>query len=233
MPARGETTSGLARRQHYPEIVNSQRAISEYEPLPVAQHRLRTLSPAGTQAVASALASWVEPGDVVVLTGDLGAGKTTFTQGLAQALGVTVPVTSPTFTIASHYQGTCRDGQGASLAINHLDVYRLGSLDEAEELGLDELLDGGAVTLIEWGEMIEPLLPHERLTLNLQLAPLTDRATSERQHDDAEGSCDDFDRRTIGVSFSGHDRRRRVGLERVMQQAVDHVDTTLECSEPC
>lgn len=110
--------------------------------------------------MAAALAGWVEAGDVVVLTGDLGAGKTTFTQGLVRALGVSEPVTSPTFTIASHYHGVrLGSDQTQALVVNHLDVYRLGSLDEAEALGLDEMLDGDALTLIEWGEMIEPLLP--------------------------------------------------------------------------
>ena len=108
--------------------------------------------------MAAALAGWVEAGDVVVLTGDLGAGKTTFTQGLVRALGVSEPVTSPTFTIASHYHGVrLGSDQTQALVVNHLDVYRLGSLDEAEALGLDEMLDGDALTLIEWGEMIEPL----------------------------------------------------------------------------
>ena len=135
-------------------------------------HHKAELSAEGTKAVAASLAGWLEPGDVVVLSGDLGAGKTTFTQGLALELGVTDPVTSPTFAILQQYDGTQHtQGSQRTLVINHLDVYRLGTLDEVEALGLDELLDGEAVTLVEWGEAIETLLGPSRLVVTLQLAP--------------------------------------------------------------
>lgn len=93
-----------------------------------------------------------------MLVGDLGAGKTAFTQGLCAALGVDEPVTSPTFTLANRYEGR--------LVVNHLDVYRVEALAEAEDLALTELLDDG-VTVIEWGDVILATLPADRLDMRL------------------------------------------------------------------
>ena len=119
-----------------------------------------------TRALGAALAGVCLGGDLIVLTGDLGAGKTTFTQGLASGLGVEAAVTSPTFTLAHRYEG--------SLVVNHLDVYRLEHLSEVTDLGLPELLDGEAVTLIEWGEAIAPALPSSYLQVRLALGAADD-----------------------------------------------------------
>jgi tRNA threonylcarbamoyladenosine biosynthesis protein TsaE len=100
----------------------------------------------------------VDDGDLLVLVGDLGAGKTAFTQGICRALDVDEPVTSPTFTLANRYQGR--------LVVNHLDVYRIEALAEAEDLALVELLDDG-LTLIEWGDVILPALPEDRLDVRI------------------------------------------------------------------
>ena len=113
--------------------------------------KLATTSPAETQALAAALASVVREGDVVLLSGDLGAGKTTFTQGFARALGVTEPVTSPTFTLLNEYRGRLR--------VLHADVYRLDSLQEVIDLGIGELVEEDSVALVEWGEAAAPALP--------------------------------------------------------------------------
>ena len=113
-----------------------------------------------TRALAAAIARLARSGDLIVLQGDLGAGKTHFTQGFAREVGVTVPVTSPTFTLANRYEG--------DLVVNHLDAYRVEQLTEAEDLALPELLEDG-VTLIEWGDNILPALPNSRLDIRILL----------------------------------------------------------------
>jgi tRNA threonylcarbamoyladenosine biosynthesis protein TsaE len=113
-----------------------------------------------TKELAAAVAGLARPGDIVLLSGDLGAGKTAFVQGFAAALGITDHVTSPTFTIARSYEGP-------TIRLHHLDVYRLDHLQEAEDLGLAELVDDGAVTLIEWGEAVAPVLPADYLAVAL------------------------------------------------------------------
>jgi tRNA threonylcarbamoyladenosine biosynthesis protein TsaE len=110
-----------------------------------------------TQKLAAALGRQAERGDLVVLCGDLGAGKTAFVRGYAEALGVDEPVTSPTFTLANRYAGR--------MDVHHLDVYRLQQLDEVVELGLFDLLDESSVVLIEWGDAIEPVLPGDYLQI--------------------------------------------------------------------
>ncbi len=119
----------------------------------------RTASVDGTRELAAAVASLARPGDVVVLAGDLGAGKTAFVQGFGRALGVEERITSPTFTLVHVYEGR--------LPIHHLDVYRLDQLNEALDLGLAEMLDEGGVVLIEWGDAILPVLPHDLLEVRL------------------------------------------------------------------
>ncbi len=111
-----------------------------------------------TRAAGGAVAAVAETGDVVVLVGDLGAGKTAFVQGFAAALGVTAAVTSPTFTLANRYQGR--------LVVNHLDVYRFDGPAEVVDLALPELLDDG-VTLVEWGDTITADLPADRLSVTI------------------------------------------------------------------
>ena len=113
-----------------------------------------------TRALAAAVAGLARDGDLILLVGDLGAGKTHFTQGFARALGVTDRVTSPTFTLANRYVG--------DITINHLDAYRVEQLAEAEDLALPELLEDG-VTLIEWGDNLTPVLPLDRLEVRIVL----------------------------------------------------------------
>ena len=121
----------------------------------------RTTSTEQTAALAAALAEMATSGDLIVLSGDLGAGKTAFAKGFGAALDVTEPITSPTFTLVREYQGR--------LKMYHLDVYRLEQIEEALDLGLAELLDDDAVTLVEWGEAILPALPPEYLEVRLEL----------------------------------------------------------------
>jgi tRNA threonylcarbamoyladenosine biosynthesis protein TsaE len=122
---------------------------------------VHTASVEATQAVAAELAAFVSAGDVIVLGGDLGAGKTAFTQGLGAALGVSEPIVSPTFTIERIYDGRVR--------LHHLDVYRLEHLHEALDLDLAEALDDGDVAVVEWGEAISGVLGRDYLLVRLAL----------------------------------------------------------------
>jgi tRNA threonylcarbamoyladenosine biosynthesis protein TsaE len=122
----------------------------------------RTFAVDETQALAGALAPLVRPGDLLLLSGDLGAGKTAFTQGLGRGLGVTDPITSPTFTLANEYDG-------ARLRVHHLDVYRMESMAEVFDVDLPDLLDDDAVVVIEWGEAIVASVPADYLAVELLL----------------------------------------------------------------
>lgn len=120
-----------------------------------------TASAAETKALAACVAELSRGGDVILLAGDLGAGKTAFTQGFGAALDIVDPITSPTFTLVNQYEGR--------LQLNHLDVYRLDQVEEALDLGLAEMLDDGGVTVIEWGDTIIPALPADYLEIRLRL----------------------------------------------------------------
>lgn len=120
---------------------------------------LRSASVDQTRALGAELASLVRDGDLLLLSGDLGAGKTAFVQGLARGLLVADRVTSPTFTIMAHYEGR--------LALHHVDAYRLGSPAEVFELALPETLDDGGIMVVEWGEIVAAQIPRDRLELTL------------------------------------------------------------------
>ncbi|MEC1180818.1 tRNA (adenosine(37)-N6)-threonylcarbamoyltransferase complex ATPase subunit type 1 TsaE [Metasolibacillus meyeri] len=111
-----------------------------------------------TEQLALNLAERLEAQYTVTLEGDLGAGKTTFTQALAKGLGIKRTVNSPTFTIMKQYEGR--------LPLNHLDVYRLADSDE--DLGWDEIFYGDAATVVEWAHLIEEDLPEERLAITIK-----------------------------------------------------------------
>ena len=158
--------------------------------------QLTTSSARETQEVASKIAALVEQGDLVLLVGELGAGKTTFAQGFGQALGIVDPITSPTFTLAREYEGH-------RFTMHHLDVYRLEAIDEVLDLALPELLDGASVTLIEWGDAIIPALPGEYLEVRLEYG-------------------DDDDERVIGVRTVGHRwLSREIELMRTLEGIQD------------
>ncbi|CEG23962.1 tRNA threonylcarbamoyladenosine biosynthesis protein TsaE [Planococcus massiliensis] len=120
-------------------------------------YTLEVASPHETEAFAEKLAQYLKPQDVLTLEGDLGAGKTTFTKGVAKGLGIKRMVNSPTFTILKQYEG--------NLNLNHFDVYRLEDSDE--DIGFDELFESEAVSVIEWAQFIEDYLPKERLEITL------------------------------------------------------------------
>ncbi len=117
-----------------------------------------------TRALASNLGRLLDGGDVLLLSGELGAGKTTFVQGLAEGLGVTEPVTSPTFTLVHEY----RSGRCPML---HVDPYRLETEAEIADLGLDEWLERDVVLVVEWGEKLGGLTPIEYLNVSIEALP--------------------------------------------------------------
>ena len=112
----------------------------------------RSSGPDDTAVIAQAIARVLQPNDVVVLGGDLGAGKTTFTKALGAELGIVEHITSPTFTLHQQYEG-------GRLTLHHLDVYRIGQIEEVIDLALPELFESEGVVVIEWGDKIAPALP--------------------------------------------------------------------------
>lgn len=125
----------------------------------MAARRFESRSPDETRRIGEALGARLGPGDVVACIGELGAGKTCFLQGLARGLGVVEPVTSPTFVLLNHYRGR--------LPVYHLDAYRTESLTEILDLGIEEILGGGGVTVIEWAEKLLPLLPARTIVVRI------------------------------------------------------------------
>ena len=117
-------------------------------------------SPDETQGIGARLAESLGPGDVVALTGELGAGKTCFTQGLARGLGVARRAASPTFVLVNEYRGR--------LPVHHVDAYRTGSLTELLDLGLEELFASDGVTIVEWADKLLPLLPPHTIHVHIE-----------------------------------------------------------------
>lgn len=124
---------------------------------PLNKYEITTTSAEETQNLSERLGQLVREQDVLVLEGDLGAGKTTFTKGLAKGLGVKRVVNSPTFNIIKEYKGR--------LPLYHMDVYRLA--ESEEDLGFDEYFYGEGITVVEWAHLIESFLPNEKLKISL------------------------------------------------------------------
>ena len=117
--------------------------------------------PEETYALGKSLGEAAKPGDVICLNGDLGVGKTVFTQGFADGLAITEPVNSPTFTIVQEYH----DGR---LPLYHFDVYRIGDISEMEEVGYEDYFFGEGVCLIEWSNLIEEILPDHMTSVTIE-----------------------------------------------------------------
>lgn len=133
---------------------------------PATTVAVHTADPDATRAVAAIVAMAIEPGDVVALGGELGAGKTCFVQGAARQLGVTERVVSPTFMLIRSYPD-------ATPPIVHVDIYRLDRLRDIVDLG-DEVFDAASVTFVEWGDAAASLLPDDRLDVDVLLVDPTD-----------------------------------------------------------
>jgi tRNA threonylcarbamoyladenosine biosynthesis protein TsaE len=123
---------------------------------------IRTASAQETRAAGAELAAVLRIHDVVVLTGELGAGKTTFVQGIARGVGATEHVTSPTFTLVREYVS-------GSVPLAHVDLFRLEREQDVIDLALDELEEGDGVLLVEWGDPVAPLLGDERLRVEMNV----------------------------------------------------------------
>ena len=118
-------------------------------------------SPEDTEDIGARLAEQLEPGAVVAFTGDLGAGKTAFTRGLARGLGIPDRITSPTFTIVNEYEG-------GRLPLFHFDLYRLGSSDELFDIGWEDYLSRGGVCAVEWSENVADALEEDAIRVDLR-----------------------------------------------------------------
>jgi tRNA threonylcarbamoyladenosine biosynthesis protein TsaE len=168
------------------------------EPDPV---RLRTESADDTRALGAALAKGLRPGDIVLLAGDLGAGKTTLAQGIGVGLGVADHVTSPTFTLVRSYPCPTTDGPGEGArsaatvrTFHHADLYRLEHLGEVVDLALGQLVEDDAVAVVEWGDVAEPVLGGDAIAVRL-----------------VEGRGEDERCVTITVTGSAQTRRDELG----------------------
>jgi tRNA threonylcarbamoyladenosine biosynthesis protein TsaE len=137
---------------------------------PLRKWTIQTSSPEATQSLAERLGQLLQPGDVVALVGELGSGKTLFSQGLARGLGVpkNFYITSPTFAIINEYPGR--------VPFYHLDLYRVSNRAELSELGLEEVLYGSGAVAIEWAERLGKDLPAERLEVHLTFSDETSRS---------------------------------------------------------
>lgn len=126
--------------------------------------RYETRNAQETFALGMRIGESAKPGQVYTLTGDLAAGKTVFTQGVARGLGITEPVNSPTFTIMQSYES-------GRLPLYHFDVYRIGDVEEMEEIGYEECFFGGGVCLVEWAELVSEILPETCIRIHIEKDP--------------------------------------------------------------
>ena len=170
---------------------------------------LTSTSPRDTQELATVLSRYLEVGDLVVLAGDLGAGKTCFVQGLGAGLGITERITSPTFTLVNRYES-------GRLELHHLDVYRLDDIAETLDLDLPELLEVG-VTVIEWGEEIDDVLPVDHLTVRLGFPDVGDVVADDLGSGPSVPDESD-DRRIVQLEAGGPDWAGR------LDQLASHVE---------
>ncbi len=125
---------------------------------------IETNSARETFALGEKIGKSALPGQIYTLSGDLGVGKTVFTQGVAKGIGISEPVSSPTFTIVQEYE----EGR---MPFYHFDVYRIGDIEEMEEIGYDDYFFGEGICLIEWAELIQDILPEKRIRVTIEKEP--------------------------------------------------------------
>lgn len=123
--------------------------------------RFETFSEEETFALGEKIGRAAKPGEVYTLIGDLGVGKTVFTQGVAKGLGITEPISSPTFTIVQVYE----EGR---MPFYHFDVYRIGDVEEMDEIGYEDYFYGEGISFVEWADLIEELIPDDRIKITIK-----------------------------------------------------------------
>lgn len=173
----------------------------------------------GTHAVAGAIAAVARPGDMIVLAGDMGTGKTAFAQGFGHALGITEPITSPTFTLVHSYPLSHR------LTLHHADIYRLERTSDIDDLALHELAAFNGIVLVEWGDVagsalgdhLEVRLTHvddlDDLDDDLDDAAANDDATDADGAEFGESGAREIELRAVGAAWSGRWERLARALE--------------------
>lgn len=126
-----------------------------------ADFEMESPSPARTRRLGTNLGRLAQPGDVILLTGDLGSGKTTLVQGISRGLGVREPARSPTFVLVSEHHGR--------LPLYHVDLYRVEGLEEAIDIGIEEFVEGEGVCVVEWADRVPDVFPLEHLSIHLEM----------------------------------------------------------------
>mgnify|MGYP000842964690 CR=1 FL=1 len=157
---------------------------------------IETKTPQETFEVGKKIGENAKPGQIYTLTGDLGVGKTVFTQGVAAGLGITEPICSPTFTIIQEYES-------GRLPLYHFDVYRIGDIEEMDEIGYEDYFYGNGLCMIEWANLIEEILPEKRhdisIEKDLEKALYWTRRAAEHGDRDGQYNLAEFYEDAIGV----------------------------------
>jgi len=160
---------------------------------------LRSSSVDDTHTIAAAIAGVARPGDVIILSGEMGAGKTAFAQGFGRALGVDEPITSPTYTLVHSYD-VPKSGPLGRVTLHHADLYRLDRTEEVADLALAELAEFDGIVLVEWGEVVETTFG-EHLIVHLEHDDESDDDQADEVDGELDGSADDV--RSIEIAGVG------------------------------
>ncbi len=160
---------------------------------------LRASSVDDTKAIAAAIARISRPGDVIILSGEMGAGKTAFAQGFGRALGVDEPITSPTYTLVHSYD-LPKSGPLGRVTLHHADLYRLDRTEEVADLALAELAEFDGIVLVEWGDVVETTFG-EHLVVHLEHDDGADDDGADDDDGDDDGGASDV--RSIEIAGAG------------------------------
>ena len=152
--------------------------ICKKQDMPILLERIVSESPEQTQEIARLILDRLVKGTVLALHGELGSGKTCFVQGLAKAMGICQSVTSPSFTVIKEYSG--------HINLYHIDLYRVHGMEQVMSLGLDDYLEPDGITVIEWAERADSLLPENTIHLTFELLPGQDRRAITVTEENAE-----------------------------------------------